>query len=47
MSIYRRPPVTGAMILFTVTLATRGGDLLVREVDLLRSRAGDQGGAAL
>lgn len=47
MSIYRRPPVTGAMIFFTVTLATRGGDLLVREVDLLRSRAGDQGGATL
>ena len=37
MSIYRRPPVTGAMIFFTVTLATRGGDLLVREVDLLRA----------
>jgi putative transposase len=37
MSIYRRPPVTGAMIFFTVTLATRGGDLLVREVDLLRT----------
>lgn len=36
MSEYRRPPVTGAIVFFTVTLAARGGDLLVREVGLLR-----------
>jgi len=36
MSVYRRPPVTGATVFFTVTLARRGGDLLVREVELLR-----------
>lgn len=36
MSVYRRPAVTGAQVFFTVTLATRGGDLLVREVNLLR-----------
>jgi len=37
MSIYRRPDVTGPPVFFTVTLAARGGDLLVREVDLLRA----------
>ena len=36
MSTYRRPPVTGAMIFFTVALASRGGDVLVREIGLLR-----------
>ena len=36
MSKYRRPPVTGAIVFFTVALATRGGDLLVQKVDLLR-----------
>lgn len=36
MSVYRRPAVTGARVFFTVMLATRGADLLVREVDLLR-----------
>ena len=36
MSSYRRPAVTGARVFFTVTLAARGGDLLLREVDLLR-----------
>ncbi|NKX43408.1 REP-associated tyrosine transposase [Roseicyclus persicicus] len=36
MSVYRRPAVTGARVFFTVTLAARGGDLLVREVELLR-----------
>ncbi|BDW86347.1 transposase [Roseicyclus marinus] len=36
MSEYRRPPVTGAIVFFTVTLAARGGDVLVREVGLLR-----------
>ncbi|MBF9058934.1 transposase [Rhodobacterales bacterium HKCCSP123] len=36
MSVYRRPPVTGAMVFFTVALAARGGDVLVREVGLLR-----------
>ncbi len=36
MSIYRRPQVTGALVFFTVTLAARGGDVLVREVGLLR-----------
>ncbi len=36
MSVYRRPPVTGAMVFFTVALAARGGDMLVREVGALR-----------
>lgn len=36
MSTYRRPPVTGAMVFFTVALAARGGDVLLREVGLLR-----------
>lgn len=36
MSVYRRPRVTGATVFFTVCLAHRGSDLLVREVDLLR-----------
>lgn len=37
MSCYRRPHATGARIFFTVALATRGGDLLTREVDRLRA----------
>ncbi|MEM9349595.1 MAG: transposase [Pseudomonadota bacterium] len=36
MSCYIRPPVTGARVFFTVCLAHRGSDLLVREVDVLR-----------
>lgn len=36
MPNYRRPKAPGAMIFFTLTLADRGSDLLVREVDLLR-----------
>ena len=36
MSDYRRPRRPGATIFFTVTLADRGSDLLVREIDLLR-----------
>ncbi|QBF31028.1 transposase [Thalassococcus sp. S3] len=36
MPNYRRPKVTGATIFFTVALARRGSDLLVREVDRLR-----------
>lgn len=36
MSNYRRPRVPGSTIFFTVTLADRGGDLLVREVERLR-----------
>jgi len=39
MSIYLRPRVTGARVFFTVNLARRGGDLLVREIDLLRLAA--------
>ncbi|MEM9854316.1 MAG: transposase [Pseudomonadota bacterium] len=36
MAWYLRPQVTGATVFFTVCLADRGSDLLVREVDLLR-----------
>lgn len=36
MSQYVRPDVTGAPVFFTLALAARGGDLLVREVDRLR-----------
>ena len=36
MSIYVRPRVSGASVFFTVTLAERGSDLLVREIRLLR-----------
>jgi len=36
MSTYIRPPVTGARVFFTVCLAHRGSDLLVREVGVLR-----------
>jgi len=37
MPNYRRPAVTGACIYFTVALAERHGDLLLRHVDLLRA----------
>lgn len=36
MSIYLRPRVPGASVFFTVALAERGSDLLVREVGRLR-----------
>jgi putative transposase len=36
MPNYIRPKVPGATVLFTVTLAARGEDLLVREIALLR-----------
>jgi putative transposase len=36
MPNYIRPKVTGAPVFFTVALAKRGGDLLLREVALLR-----------
>ncbi len=36
MSNYIRPRVPGATVFFTVTLAARGSDLLVREVETLR-----------
>ncbi len=36
MPNYRRPKVSGASIFFTVALAQRGSDLLVREIDRLR-----------
>ena len=36
MSRYVRPRVPGAFVFFTVALATRGSDLLTREVDPLR-----------
>ena len=36
MSNYRRPKTSGALIFFTVAIADRQGDLLVRHVDLLR-----------
>jgi putative transposase len=36
MPKYRRPKVAGATVFFTVTLADRGSDLLIREIALLR-----------
>ena len=36
MSCYLRSKVTGASVFFTVTLAERGGDLLIREAETLR-----------
>ena len=36
MPNYLRPKVTGSTVFFTVALARRGDDLLVREVDRLR-----------
>ena len=37
MSSYRRPVLPGARIFFTVNLAQRGSDLLVREIESLRN----------
>ncbi len=37
MPTYRRPRVPGATVFFTVALAGRGSDLLVREIGLLRA----------
>ncbi|NIZ08566.1 transposase [Pseudooceanicola sp. HF7] len=37
MPRYLRPHIPGATIFFTVTLAERGSDLLVREVEALRT----------
>jgi putative transposase len=37
MSTYLRPRRPGARVFFTVTLATRGGRLLVEEIDRLRA----------
>lgn len=36
MSNYRRPKITGSTVFFTVNLADRRSDLLVREIDSLR-----------
>lgn len=36
MSNYRRPKLSGVPVFFTVALADRRSDLLVREIDLLR-----------
>ena len=36
MSQYHRPKVPGATLFFTVALVARGGDLLTRQVDVLR-----------
>jgi REP-associated tyrosine transposase len=36
MPNYRRPRITGASIFFTVALADRKSDLLVRQIDALR-----------
>lgn len=36
MSNYRRPEVTGATVFFTLALQTRGSDLLIREISVLR-----------
>ncbi len=36
MSSYLRPDITGATVFFTVKLAARGSDLLVREIGALR-----------
>lgn len=37
MARYIRPKITGATIFFTVTLAERDSDLLIREIDQLRN----------
>lgn len=39
MSCYTRPRLPGATVFFTVCLAARGSDLLVRHVDILRDVA--------
>lgn len=41
MPQYIRPRITGACVFFTVVLACRGGDLLLREVDRLRAAVRD------
>jgi len=41
MPNYRRPHVTGAHVFFTVNLADRGSDLLVREIGCLRAAVAD------
>ena len=46
MSAYLRPRVPGASVFFTVALAERGSDLLVREVARLREVAGGRGGGS-
>ncbi len=40
MPHYRRPRVAGATVFFTVALAERGSDLLVREIGRLREAVG-------
>ena len=37
MPTYQRPKINGATIFFTVALSNRGSDLLVREVETLRT----------
>jgi putative transposase len=37
MSAYIRPKLPGACVFFTVALADRGSDLLLREIDILRA----------
>lgn len=44
MSIYRRPKATGATVFFTVCLADRSSDLLVREIQVLRDAVKDTRG---
>lgn len=41
MPHYIRPKITGACVFFTVVLARRGSDLLVREMDRLRAAVRD------
>jgi len=41
MSTYRRPRLPGARVFFTITLADRRSDLLLREIDLLREAVRD------
>ena len=40
MSSYIRPKVSGATVFFTVTLADRRSDLLIREINILRAAVG-------
>lgn len=41
MSRYLRPDVTGLPVAFSVCLAHRGSDLLVREIEILRRAVAD------
>lgn len=41
MPEYRRPRIAGSTIFFTVNLARRGDDLLIREMDRLRQAVAD------